>query len=421
MQLTFIKLSCAVCNIHQRLFMKIYTVSRLSPFILLLVSVLGSSYLAAQSISQLSLVDALDAAIQRAQSSALNDASPVYQTSSWLAGLPSLSLSYLGSEERFGTDESELSINMPVKSGRRRSADGQLKTLSAEQDEVGLAQRRLYYSGLLREAIWSYRLADTKRRYAADKRVLLVQMEQRQKDLFAASAASEYPLLLLQSELLDVQVDQEDYLHDTRQWLQRYKQLTGLSTLPVEFRESGAVETSLQPAQLPQLRMLELEHRQRRQLLRANSAQADDWNLSLTAKNLQTDNYDEQQYGVGLEIPLSALDVARQSDNAQWRSSERAYSLARDQLVNEAHANWERLRNLHETLSNKQRLLEQSGQLASRIAKQLEQLRASNEIAQEIVLRRMMDAIDTGAAVAVNQVLIEQNNAMLRQAAGISI
>jgi hypothetical protein len=401
--------------------MKTYSGSGLSTFILWLVSLLASSQLAAQSISQLSLVDALDAAIQRAQSSASNEASPPYQASSWLAGLPSLSLCYLGSEERYGVDESEVSINMPVKSGRRRSADDKLKTLSVEQDEVGLAQRRLYYSGLIREAVWSYRLADTRRRYASDKRVLLLEMERRQKDLFAASAASEYPLLLLQTELLDVQIAQEDYLHDSRQWLQRYRQLTGLTTLPTDIREAQSVEADFQPALLPHLRMLELGHRQVRQLLRANSAQADDWNLSLTAKNLQTDNYDEQQYGVGLEIPLSGLDVARQSDNAAWRSDQRTYLQARDQLLNESHANWERLRNAHETLNNKQRLLEQSEQLASRIAKQLAQLQASNEIAQEIVLRRMMDAIDTRAAVAINQTLIEQNNAMLRQGAGISL
>lgn len=401
--------------------MKIYSGSALSPLIVCWVSLLASSQLAAQSISQLSLADALDAALQRAQSSASNEASPPYQASSWLAGLPSLSLSYLGSDERYGVDESEVSINMPVKSGRRRSADEKLKTLSEEQDEVGLAQRQLYYSGLIREAVWSYRLADTKRRYASEKRVLLLEMERRQKDLFAASAASEYPLLLLQTELLDVQIAQEDYLHDTRQWLQRYRQLTGLATLPTDIREAEPADQGLQPTLLPKLRMLELRHRQVRQLLRANSAQADDWNLSLTAKNLQTDNYDEQQYGVGLEIPLSGLDVARQSDNAAWRSAERAYLQDRDQLLNESHANWERLRNVHETLSKKQRLLEQSEQLASRIAKQLAQLQASNEIAQEIVLRRMMDAIDTRAAVAINQTLIEQNNAMLRQGAGISL
>jgi hypothetical protein len=72
-------------------------------------------------------------------------------------------------------------------------------------------------------------------------------------------------------------------------------------------------------------------------------------------------------------------------------------------------------------LQQKQALLGRSQQLAGRINEQLAQLHDSNEIAQEIVLRRMMEAIDTCAEFALNELLVEQNNAMLRQAAGISL
>lgn len=390
------------------------------PLMAWLAGTLISPQLAAQSISELSLPDALAAALQRDGAPASGTASP-YQASSWLAGLPSLSLSYLGSDERYGTDETELSVNLPVKSGRRRSADDKLESLAAELDDAGLRQRELYYSGLIREAVWSYRLADIRRRFAADKRQVLLAMERRQRELFAASAVSEYPLLLLQTELVDVEIAQQDHLHDARHWLQRYRQVTGLGTLPADIREAVLDEAGFRPALQPQLRMLELGHRQRRQLLRANSPQADDWNLSVTAKNLDTDGYDEQQYGLGLEIPLSGLDIARQSDNAEWRSAERDYLQTRDQLLNELRGSWEMLLNVQETLRNKQRLLEQSEQLTTRIADQLAQLQSSNEIAQEIALRRMMDAIDTRAAVAINRIFIDQNNAMLRQAAGISL
>jgi hypothetical protein len=393
----------------------------LFPLMAWLAVTLISPQLAAQSISELSLADALAAALQRDGAPTSGTAISPYQASSWLAGLPSVSLSYLGSEERYGTDETELSVNLPVKSGRRRSADDKLESLAAELDEAGLSQRELYYSGLIREAVWSYRLADTRRRFAADKRQVLLEMERRQRELFAASAVSEYPLLLLQTELVDVEIAQQDHLHDARHWLQRYRQVTGLGTLPADIREAVLDEAGFRPGLQPQLRMLELSHRQRRQLLRANSPQADDWNLSVTAKNLDTDGYDERQYGLGLEIPLSGLDIARQSDNAEWRSAERDYLQTRDQLLNELMGSWEMLLNVQETLRNKQRLLEQSEQLTTRIADQLAQLQSSNEIAQEIALRRMMDAIDTRAAVAINTILIDQNNAMLRQAAGISL
>ncbi len=95
--------------------------------------------------------------------------------------------------------------------------------------------------------------------------------------------------------------------------------------------------------------------------------------------------------------------------------------MARDQLLNQLQGNWDLLLGEQETLRKKQDLLVRSSQLNRRISSQLEQLRASNEIAQEIVLRRMMVAIDTRAEVELNLLLIEQNNAMLRQAAGMSL
>lgn len=375
----------------------------------------------ARSVSELSLHEVLELALQRGELVAENVSTPPYQASSWLAGLPSLSLSYLGSDQRLGTDETELSLNLPVKSGRRRSADKKLQGLITELDEVGQRRRELYYSGLIREATWSYRLADTRRRFANDKRQILLELERRQSDLVAASAASEYALLLVQSELVEVEISQQVYLQEARRWLQRFRQVTGLGEVPADIGEVAPEQTQFQPGQHPQMRRLELAHAQRRQVLRANSLQAADWNLSLTAKNLDTAGYDEQQYGLGVEIPLSGVNVARQVDDSAWRSGERDYLIARDQLLNQLHTSYDALLGERETLRQKQELLVRSSQLSQRIASQLEQLRASNEIAQEIVLRRMMAAIDTRAEVKINQLLIEQNNAMLRQAAGISL
>ena len=339
----------------------------------------------------------------------------------FLVGLPSLGLTYLDSEQRYGTDEAELNLNLPLKSGRRRSADDALQGLAEDLDGWGQRQRQLYYSGLLREVLWGYRLADAQRRFAADKRAVLLELEQRQQELLAASATSEYALLLLQTELVEVEVSQQEYLQETRRWRQRYRQLTGLEALPGEIREAAPPLDGFTPGQHPRLRALELANQQQRQLLRANSAAAADWNLALTAKNFETAGYDEQQYGLGVEIPLSALDIATESDNAQWRALQRDYLLARDQALNELRDNWEQLLNEREVLQQKQRLLERSEELAGRIAEQLAQLQASNEIGQEILLRRMMSSIDTRAAAAVNHILLDRNNAMLRQAAGLSL
>ncbi|CAA0090310.1 Uncharacterised protein [Halioglobus japonicus] len=378
--------------------------------------------LCAQSVTELTLQDVLSTTLSNAiDPNASLEASP-YQASSWLAGLPSLNLSYLGSEDRFGVDESEVSINLPVKSSRRRTADNALQALSTGLDGVTQQLHSLYYSGRIREALWSYRLADAQRQFATRKRNVLAELEQRQQELLAAGSSSEYTLLLLQMEIVQVEVQQQDALQETRFWLERYTSLTGLRAMPADITEPAVPpQDDFRVDQHPQLQALELAYKQRQQVLRASSPQASDWNLALKAKHLDSDGYNEQQYGLGIEIPLSVFAVARQSENSEWRSAKREYLLARDQLLTEFSTSWERLLSERETLREKQLLLNRSQQLAGRINEQLAQLHDSNEIAQEIVLRRMMEAIDTRADVALNALLIEQNNAMLRQAAGISL
>ena len=402
-------------------YMKSYLYALLAWLALASLALPATADAADQSAAGPSLQEALAAAMERGGDRQLATEASPYETSSWLAGLPSLGLTYLDSEQRYGTDEAELNLNLPLKSGRRRRADEALLGLAEDLDGWGQRQRQLYYSGLLREVLWGYRLADAQRRFAADKRAVLLELEQRQQELLAASATSEYALLLLQTELVEVEVSQQEYLQETRRWRQRYRQLTGLEALPGEIREAAPPLDGFTPGQHPRLRALELANQQQRQLLRANSAAAADWNLALTAKNFETAGYDEQQYGLGVEIPLSALDIATESDNAQWRALQRDYLLARDQALNELRDNWEQLLNEREVLQQKQRLLERSEKLAGRIAEQLAQLQASNEIGQEILLRRMMSSTDTRAAVAVNRILLDQNNAMLRQAAGLSL
>lgn len=401
--------------------MKSYLYALLAWSALASLALPATADVAVQSPGGPSLQAVLAAAMERGADRQLASEVSPYDTSSWLAGLPSLGLTYLDSEQRFGTDEAELFLNLPLKSGRRRSADEALQGLTEDLDGWGLRLRQLYYSGLLRETLWAYRLADARRRFAADKREVLLELEQRQRELLAASATSEYALLLLQTELVEVEVAQQEYLQETRRWRQRYRQLTGLEEMPGDVSETAPPMDGFTPGQHPRLRLMELANRQQRQLLRANSAAAADWNVAFTAKNFETAGYDEQQYGLGVEIPLSALDVATESDDAQWRGLQRDYLLARDQVLNELRDNWEQLLNEREILQQKQRLLERSDRLAGRIAEQLQQLQASNEIGQEILLRRMMSSIDARAAVAVNRILLDQNNAMLRQAAGLSL
>ena len=263
----------------------------------------------AQTITDLSLSDVLLQAMRRADSGVALSEPPRYQSSSWLASLPSLSVSYLQSNERDGVDETQLSLHLPIKSGQRRRADAALSGLSGELGELATQHRALYFSGLIREALWSHRIADTRRRAAAQKRQFLLTLEQRQRDLLAANASSAYSLLLLQKELVDVEISQQDYLQQARQWLQQYQQVTGLGSVPAHLDESPLDSDAFPAHRHPQVRALELARQQQLALLSADSQRAAEWNLSLQAKNLDSPGFEEDQYGLALEVPLSLIHI----------------------------------------------------------------------------------------------------------------
>jgi hypothetical protein len=377
-------------------------------------------FAAAQSISELSLAQVLELSLARTPSSATAGV-PGYQSSSWLAALPTFSASYLNSDERYGVDETELSFNLPIKSSRRRESDRALQGLEAELDEIVDSQRSLYFSGLIREAVWSYQLAHTNSVFATRKLQLLLQLEQRHKDLLRANATSQYAVLLIQKELVTARIKQQEQEEESRRWLLQFRYVTGLGSMPQSIEEPAMKADEFTSDRHPMVRQLQLVWSQKKQLLLANSDQASSWNLSVNAKNLDAAGYDENQYGLAVEVPLNFIKIERQSHNSEWREENRKYHIARDKMVVDLHTRWQMLVSRAKSLRQKQKLLLQSSQLSEQISEQVTRLQAGNEIGQEIALRRLMEATDTQADVALNQIQIHQNNAMLRQAAGHSL
>jgi hypothetical protein len=377
--------------------------------------------LAAQSVLDLSLREVLDVTMQRSAELAPGELTPQYASSSWLAALPTVGLSHLRSDEKLGTDETELSVNLPMKSGRQREMDRELQSLSDEIAAADELQRRLYWSGLIRESVWSHQAALTREEAAGRKVSLLSALEARQREMLAANVSSSYALLMIQQERLQARIAQLEHRHDAQRWLQQYRQITGLGNLPREIREPAMGGAEIALAKHPRLLRLELGWRQQRTLLASAGQKATPWNLSLHAKQLDNPALDEQQLGVAIEVPLTVFDIETGPLNSERQEQARQYWTARDELAVEIRRRWEALNSEAAMLREKDALLRQSSELGASMAKQSEQLKTLNELGEEIALRRRMDAIDIESAAALNRVLIEQNNAMLRQAAGIPL
>jgi hypothetical protein len=375
----------------------------------------------AQSASELGLADALAAALARGDQTATAADSPRYQSSQWLAALPSVAFSYLKSNENDGVDETVIGLNLPLKSPSLRRVDRQLKALQTEIATSGDVQRRLLYSGLIRETVWAHRLVRSRLAFTREKQQLLVGLEQQYAALVAANASARFGLLLVQQELLALRVSALEQEQELRRWRGQFRQITGMGMLPGQIVEEPPDTAVFQPYQHPQVRLLEQRWQQQELMLAANGSASEPWNLAIIAKNQDSNAFEEDQFGMALEVPLGFMEIDSQSRNNEWLSAVRDYHLQRDALQIELQSQWDALGTRADMLDEKLRLQQQSIELSRQITEQINALHASSELEQQVLLRHLMANIDAKAAAALTQTLIYQNIAMQRQAAGLSL
>jgi hypothetical protein len=369
------------------------------------------------SASGLGLADAVQAALQRNR---VTDTPVPFSSSTWLAALPSLDASYLRSEEQQGTDETEVGLNLPLKSPYLREQDARLRALGEELSVADVERRRLYYSGLVREAAWSAHIALGRLEQAKKRGALLEQLYGREENLLQARATTRYGLLLLRQELVDAKLQIADHLAEHRHWLHRFRNLTGLTSLPADLEET-APDPDASWRGHPALRLLDIGWQHQQAMIAANSERAAPWNLRLGAKRVEIGSMDETQYGIAVEIPLGALGWADEASRSDWQEAARSYGRERDQLQTTLAQSWKQLQLDAAHLEARQSLLEEAVTISAELKTQAEILREQNELGREIWIARLIADLERQSEAAINQLLIGQNHAMSRQAAGIPL
>ncbi|PKG74652.1 metal transporter [Shewanella sp. GutCb] len=353
-------------------------------------------------------------------------------SSSWLSGLPSIGLSYLGSLDNGNSYEQEVSLNLPLKSLGLRSSDKQLKQLTQSIQGQQIALQGLYISGLLRQSIWDHRIASMKLMQLDRKIKLLEKLHTQQKIL---TDVGELPLanqLLLERELVDIELEQINLKQQQAEALSLFSQLTGRHEMPTKIDESSrpifdahsstltAFNTALAQHPLWQLQTLQ----QQQQLLVIKSQQAgerDPWTLSLTAKNTKDDQLDDQQLGLGITVPLGFSSALSQSELSTWQQAHSEQNLNRDRIYLQLTTQTEKLAKQQQKLLDQQVLLKRGLSLSRTITEELAKVKEQNQISYEIWLRRYMDALDTESRLVLNQVTQQQLHSQQLQALGISL
>lgn len=358
-------------------------------------------------------------------STTLNDERALeLSASSWLSGLPSISLSHLGSLDNGNSYEQEVSLNLPLKSPGQHGSDKRLTQLSQAIQSQQSALQSLYLSGLLRQSLWAHRIASVKLKQLARKTNLLQKLHTQQKRLTDVGELPLANLLLLERELVDIELEQIDIQQQQDEAHALYRQLTGQDEVPTQIAESQRplANGNSDLAQHPLWQLQTLQQQQQLLIIKSQQAgEQDPWTVSLTAKNTSDDQVDDQQLGLGITVPLGFSSALSQGELSQWQQAHTEQNLARDRTYLELTTQINKLTQQQGNLQQQHALLSRGLSLSRTITEELAKVKDQDQVSYEIWLRRYVDALDTESRLTLNQVMQQQLHSQQLQALGISL
>ena len=350
-------------------------------------------------------------------------------SSTWLTGLPSISVNYLSDLDNSNIYEQEVSLNLPLKSFSLHQSDNKLKQLTNALLDQQVALQKLYLSGLLRQSMWDYRIASVKFEQLKRKSLLLEQLHVQQKQQSDAGELPKVNSLLLDRERVDIDLAQIELKQQQDEAMALFQSLTGLSEIPVNIEESTydiapqsvhGVGVVLMQHPLLQLQSLQ-QQLQDTMIISQQAGDQDPWTVSLTAKETVGEQFSDQHLGVGISIPLGFGSALSQSELSVWKKDYQEQRINSEDLYLELKNQSQKLMLQQHNLSEKQALLQRGVSLSRTITEELAKVKDQNQMSYEIWLRRYMDALDTESCLVLNQVALQQLYSQQLQALGISL
>jgi cobalt-zinc-cadmium efflux system outer membrane protein len=169
------------------------------------------------------------------------------QADSVFAADPAFSLRHnnSGLGSRNGLSEWEWGLEMPIWLPGQRTARRRV----AEQDRQGVAASeqalRLAIAGTVREALWQIALLRNRATLAHREWQTARQLEQDVARRVRLGDLPESDLVLAQQETLTRQDDYRSAAADLRQQFDRYRSLTGLDSIPADYKETESRQTGI--------------------------------------------------------------------------------------------------------------------------------------------------------------------------------
>ena len=338
----------------------------------------------------------------------------------WLAGSPTLSASYLASQESWGTDETEFSVNLPVQSPRQRRLFTDLVGLDPELDAANAAFRRWQLSGLLRDLYARYRLNAGALNLALAEQGEISALEARAQEQQRAGSLEPFELWVINRTRREISANVARLEAGQAALIRQFNSLTGFD----DFPETAGEPDTLPPEPLydthPQALLARLEQARELQAARAGSPQLQPWNVGIIGRELAVADRAEWQIGMAVSIPLDVGGAPPTTVRSAERALYRQYALARDNWLLALRERWEQLQAERETLLAEQRLLSDPME-AEALRRSLATLERSTELPIEQRVERRLALLRVQARPDLLERELEANAARLRQLAGLSL
>jgi len=372
--------------------------------------------------ASLQLKDVLHATLEK---QGVTETSVEQQTSStalkWLDGAPSLSVMYLHNQTALGSKEAEISLSLPIKSQLMREVEQNLGSYHEVIENTAKSQLALYYSGLIRDLVWTYKseylLSEIEQSKAKKLEQLLAQYTQMAK----LNALPQYTLLLLKKELNDSRILQLKRNRNASKVLQQYKNITGLNDMPVNIEEIMPRNSNAHILQHPRVLALDAKWNVAQENLKGSGKSAQAWNLQLSAKRIDTNGMSENQVGIGVDIPLALGQPLSNSRQFEFQQAQLEYNVERNTLLLDIKTQSDAAIAEHDFLLQKQALLNEGAANIETLQTSITALIDANSPNQDIHIRNLIAVIDAKGDISRNQLNIQRQVANTRQILGLTL
>lgn len=388
------------------------------------VCIFASYYPVAYAENRIQLNDTLKAAIEK-QSNSVEKKGIVQSANNndfnWLDGVPSVSLSYLDSQQRMGTTERQLSLNLPIKAPFQKQIE---KSLGSKVEALRVSaknQYALYLSGLIRELLWSIKVEEVSSFIVARKQSILLELAQHYNEMAEVQAIPQYISLIVQKEVDDNKISILEHQQNIDNLLAKYHQLTGLMALPDSIEETipPANQRSLQLH--PDVVALDIAFQSAEQLLLSGSKKSSPWNIQLTGKRVEMQGFSENQLGLGIEVPITIGNQLSTVQKSEYAKAKTEYDIARSKLLQKLAEVRDSSTKEYTFLQRKRTLLLKGKNNLDALDLAMRELREANAPNQEFYIRTLLDMVDSQQAIELNRIRIQQHIALMRQSAGLTL